>query len=160
MNAIDLLVTQHRELERQFESILAQAAERRQPLFEVAADLLISHVLIEEELFYPAVRAKRTEDILLESLEEHLSLKRLVADLLVLEPEEQSYEPKLHVLEEQAEHHHKEEETNLFPKVRKLLSPEELETLGERMASRQAELLADNARTRAAAQTEAAAPLA
>ncbi len=159
MNAIDLLVTQHRELENLFEALLETAEERRQPLFDQAADLLISHVLIEEELFYPAVRAKRTEDVLLESLEEHLSLKRLVADLTALAPADQSFEPKVHVLEEQAEHHHQEEENHLFPKSRKLLSPQELEELGARMEARQKQLLAGDPRNRAATQTSEAAPL-
>ena len=56
------------------------AAEHARLLAEVGDELTV-HIASEEEIFYPAVRAKRTEDVLLESLEEHLSLKRLLADL-------------------------------------------------------------------------------
>ena len=164
MNAIDMLTKQHRELETSLDAALdakMRPSERRR-LFEQLADVLMSHVLVEEKHFYPAVKAKRTEDILLESLEEHLSLKRLVADLLVLPADDETFEPKLHVLKEQAEHHHDEEEEKLFPKVKKLLSREELESLGTVMGLTQAKLLKQQpllARLQADAQTDAAAPL-
>src|SRR5205085_11016612 len=95
-------------------------ASTRARLFPQAADALTAHVTVEEKHFYPAVRARRTEDILLESLEEHLSLKRVLADMLDLKIEDEKWEPKLHVLKEQLEHHHKEEEEHLFPKVEKM----------------------------------------
>ena len=59
--------------------------------------------------------------LVLESLEEHLSMKRLLADLLALSPADETFQPKCKVLQEQARHHHKEEEEHLFPKVRQLL---------------------------------------
>ena len=159
MNAIEMLTKQHREMEAALEAILEAKGEKRRSLFERAADVLMSHVQVEEDHFYPAVKAKRTEDILMESLEEHLSLKRVVADLLELPATDEHVEPKLHVLKEQVEHHHKEEEENLFPKVKKLLKPEELEELGARMGDAQARLLAGRPRQLAPAQTEAAAEL-
>jgi hypothetical protein len=116
-------------------------------------------VLVEERLFYPAVSARRTEDILLESLEEHLSLKRVLADLLELPADDVHFEPKLHVLEEQARHHHKEEEEHLFPKVRKLLSKGELEALGEQLETSEFELLEGRPRLQAKTQTDHAAEL-
>ena len=159
MNAIDMLTRQHRELETSLKSLLDSEGAQRRSLFESCGDALMAHVLVEEEIFYPAVHEKRTEDILLESLEEHLSLKRLVADLLALPVSDEHFEPKLHVLKEQAEHHHKEEEEHLFPKVKKLLSAEELEALGDRMAAAQAKLLAEAPRERARTQTRAATAL-
>ena len=80
-----------------------------------------------------AVKAKRTEDILMESLEEHLSLKRLLADLMEMTPGDAAFEAKFKVLREQTEHHHEEEEENLFPKVRKLLDEDQLAALGREM---------------------------
>ena len=124
-----------------------------------AADELMSHVLIEEEIFYPAVKAERTEDILLESLEEHLSLKRVLNDLIELPLDDAHFEPKLHVLEEQTRHHHKEEEEHLFPKVKKLLSSERLERLGAEMADRQQDLLRKEPRHEVTHQTDTAADL-
>jgi hemerythrin superfamily protein len=146
-------------MEAALERALAAEASERRERFQQAADVLMSHISIEERLFYPAVKARRTEDILLESLEEHLSLKRLVADLVELPVEDEHFQAKLHVLEEQAEHHHKEEEEHLFPKVKKLLSSEELRELGEQMQAMQVAILADHPRALAAQQTDAAAEL-
>ena len=140
MNGIDLLVAQHRALEDLLDRTLeAKDTDSRRELFRRVGDELSVHLGAEEQVFYPAVRAKRTEDILLESLEEHLSLKRLLADLIDLDPDEQTFEPKFKVLREQTEHHHEEEEKNLFPKVRQLLKPAEIEQLGTRMAEMQKE---------------------
>jgi hemerythrin superfamily protein len=154
-----MLTEQHRELEASFEAVLAADGATRRALFVRCADVLMSHVLVEERYFYPAVRAKRTEDILLESLEEHLSLKRLLADLLALTVTDPRFEAKLHVLKEQSEHHHEEEEKKLFPKVEKLLSKEELDALGDQMGMAQADLLAGEPRKLVDTQTEAAASL-
>jgi hemerythrin superfamily protein len=159
MNAIELLTNQHRELEAAFKAVTGAEGAARQELFARVADVLMSHVLIEEQLFYPAVNAKRTEDILLESLEEHLSLKRILSDLVALPVDAQGFEPKFHVLAEQAEHHHEEEEKKLFPKVQKLLGSDELEALGERMSAAQAGLLTKQPRTLAPEQTDEAAVL-
>ena len=120
MDAIKLLTEQHRRLE----AALKQALQAREPAARSSAlaragDDLTKHLTSEEEIFYPAVKARSTEDILRESLEEHLSLKRLLADLLTLDAAAETWEPKLKVLDEQTVHHHKEEEERLFPAVRK-----------------------------------------
>ena len=159
MNAIEMLTRQHREMEGAFKALMSEAPENRGKPFEKVADTLMSHILVEEQVFYPAVKARKTEGIVLESLEEHLSLKRVLADLLALSPEDPHFEPKLHVLKEQAEHHHEEEEENLFPKVKKLLAAHELEELGNQMQAAQSDLLSHNPRTRVAEQTAAAAEI-
>ena len=131
-----------------------------QALFARAADELTVHIASEEQVFYPAVQACRTEDVLLESLEEHLSLKRLLADLLELSPAERTFEPKFKVLKEQAEHHHKEEEEHLFPAVRKMLDANRLEELARQMQALQKGLRLEGApREAVAEQTDQAAPL-
>lgn len=161
MDAIKLLIDQHRKLEAQMKA----AVDARQPDARTAAlaqvgDHLTKHITSEEEVFYPAVKAKRTEDVLLESLEEHLSLKRLLADLLTLDPAAETWEPKFKVLKEQTEHHHKEEEENLFPKVRKDWDPSELEALGQQMLALQQKLQrAGDPRDAVIEQTDEAAPL-
>jgi hemerythrin superfamily protein len=161
LDAIDLLVRQHREMEAALEEVLAAtdpAAVRT--LFAEIADKLTMHIESEEQVFYPAVKAQRTEDILLESLEEHLSLKRFLADLLPLDPAQQTFEPKFKVLKEQAEHHHKEEEEHLFPKVTKLLNAAQREALGSEMLALQRHLeKAGEPREAVVTQTDAAAPL-
>ena len=141
MDAIELLVTQHRALEALLGEVLKAADETSMDArFARAGDELTTHLSAEEMIFYPAVKARRTEDILLESLEEHLSLKRLLADLVALAPAERTFEPKFKVLKEQVEHHHKEEEEHLFPKVRSLLDDAERRTLGFEMLAHQQRL--------------------
>jgi len=124
-------------------------------LFEELADKLAVHASIEEHHFYPAVKAKRTEDILLESLEEHVGIKRVLADLLETEASDETFDAKISVLKEQVSHHVEEEEGELFPKVQKLLSSEQLEAIGQEMSAEQAEL-EDSGEPRLAIPGEAA----
>jgi hemerythrin superfamily protein len=161
MNAIDLLITQHRQMEKLAKEVLnAEDTSRFKPLFERAGDELTAHITSEEQVFYPAVKAGRTEGILLESLEEHLSLKRLLADLIELDPGDTTFLPKFKVLSEQMEHHHKEEEEHLFPKVKANMPTERLEELGRDMEVLQTSLKDGGAaREAVAGQTDAAAPL-
>jgi hemerythrin superfamily protein len=161
MDAIELLTSQHRSMETMLAGVLeAQEDDARRKLYAEAADQLTMHIASEEQLFYPAVKTVRTEDILLESLEEHLSLKRLMADLLQLAPQDQAFEPKFKVLKEQAEHHHREEEENLFPKVNKLMDGERREQLGRDMIALQTRLkLEGRPRDAVATETGTAAPL-
>lgn len=160
-DAVQILLSQHKRME----GLLQQVAEAeddasKKALFSQVADELTVHIKAEEEIFYPAVHEACTEDDLLESLEEHLSLKRLLADLLELEPEDKAFEPKFKVLKEQTEHHHKEEEEHLFPEVLKLLDAGQRETLGQEMLSRQSDL-SRQAQPRQAVtrETASAAPL-
>jgi hemerythrin superfamily protein len=161
MNAIELLIDQHRMLEARLKAALeATQPQARAALVAQLGDHLAAHIASEEEVFYPAVKARRTADILLESLEEHLSLKRLVADLLELSPAAPSFMAKLKVLREQTEHHHREEEEHLFPKVQKAWDPQQLDVLGRQMVRLQQDLRNEGEpRELMAEQTEEAARL-
>ncbi|MES2536314.1 MAG: hemerythrin domain-containing protein [Pseudomonadota bacterium] len=161
MDAVELLITQHRALENLLEKAVKETSlEKKKALFTQVGDELTVHITSEEQVFYPAVNAARTEDILLESLEEHLSLKRLLADLLLLDLSEQTFEPKFKVLKEQAEHHHKEEEENLFPKAKKLLDQAQREALGKEMITLQEQLKKQGEpREAVIGETDTAAPL-
>ena len=161
MDAVELLIAQHRALEAKMKALKESDDDvRRGELLADVGDDLTVHLASEEEIFYPAVRARRTEDILLESLEEHLSLKRLLADLIELPVSAQTFAPKFQVLKEQAEHHHKEEEEHLFPKVMTLLDADARADLGRKMEVLQQRLQRRGApRAAVAGQTDAAAPL-
>lgn len=160
MDAIRFLEGQHDLIEEHFAHALRSSGADRRAEFVRAADLLLAHMTVEEEIFFPAVRHQRTETKLLENLEEHLALKRLVADMLLLEPDDKVFEAKLRVVSEQCDHHHEEEEKDLFPAVRKLFSAEQREELGRQMVSREATLLADGSpRELALNHTENAARL-
>lgn len=160
MNAIDFLISQHRSMENMLAGVIDAGDDARPRLYAEAADQLTMHIGAEEAVFYPAVKAARTEDILLESLEEHLSLKRLMADLLTLGAGEPTFLPKFKVLKEQAEHHHKEEEEHLFPKVKSLLDVSRLNELGAEMIALQTQQKMEGSpRNNVAGETDSAAPL-
>jgi hemerythrin superfamily protein len=156
---VALLVHDHRRMEAMLAKLADVEEGQRAALLEEIADALAAHVALEEEHFYPAVRARRTEDILLESLEEHLSLKRVMSDLLELNTSDERWEAKMHVLKEQAEHHHKEEEEHLFPKVQKLFDEAQVSDLGDTMKSALASLQAEHPRDRIFGRTREAARL-
>ena len=134
MNAIDLLVKQHQEAKDLLASLEDAEVEDKDELFEKLADALAVHAAIEERHFYPATKDDRTEELLQEAVEEHLSVKRLIADLLDMPPSDAQFDAKVKVLKEQVEHHIEEEEGELFPKVKKAHSSQELEDLGVTLA--------------------------
>ncbi|HEY2730727.1 MAG TPA: hemerythrin domain-containing protein [Polyangia bacterium] len=161
MNAIKLLESQHREVEKLFAKIKsADDVDEKETLFTTLADSLAVHATIEEHHFYPAVKANRTQDILLESLEEHVAIKRVLSDLLDTEVEDETFDAKIKVLEETVAHHVEEEEGDLFPKVKKLFDAKRLEAIGQEMSAEQAELEEKgNPREAVPAETGKAAPL-
>jgi hemerythrin superfamily protein len=141
VTAIELLEEQHREVEQLFSELEEEeSTEEKQALFEELADKLAVHATIEERHFYPQSKDEKTEDLLLESVEEHLAVKRVIADLMETSPEDPSFDAKVKVLKEQVEHHVKEEEEELFPKVEKLLSEDQLIALAQEMTATRVEL--------------------
>jgi hemerythrin superfamily protein len=134
MDALELLESQHREVESLFSEIEeTEDHEDKLALFGELADALAAHATIEEKLFYPAAYANATQELLAEAVEEHLAAKRILADLLTMSPGDEQFDAKVKVLKEQIEHHVDEEEDELFPQVRETLAAEELEALGEQM---------------------------
>jgi hemerythrin superfamily protein len=161
MDALELLKTQHDEVDTLIGKIeKSQSTATRQRLFAELADKLAAHATIEERIFYPAVMAKQTATLLLESVEEHLAIKRVLADMLELKSDDPAFEAKLSVMKEQIEHHAREEEEKaLFPQVKKLLDKDEREALGEELRVAFDGLVEMEPRTAVPAETERAAPL-
>jgi hemerythrin superfamily protein len=159
MDALKLLKQQHDEVEELLDSVeKARKQERKQALFNELADKLAAHATMEEQLFYPRVNAKQTKELVLESTEEHLAVKRVLADMLKLDVEDDRFDAKLSVLKEEVRHHARdEEEKELFPLVRKLLSREELTELGTQMEQLFTSVLENNPRNNVPMETEVAA---
>jgi hemerythrin superfamily protein len=160
VNAIELLKSQHQDVKKLFKKIEKAEDDEKLDLFEQLADDLAVHASIEEKHFYPATKNARTEELLQEAVEEHLSVKRLIADLLEMSADDAQFDAKVAVLKEQVDHHVEEEENELFPKVQKMLKEEELEDLGVVMEDMAEELKAGGApREQVPAETGSAAPL-
>ena len=160
MNALDLLTEQHEEVDSLIQRIEASEGDAKEVLFQELADKVAAHAKIEEKIFYPAVMAKQTEEMLLESVEEHLAVKRVLSDLIELDPNDDQFDAKLAVMKHQLEHHaHEEEEAMLFPKVKKIIDEDQLEALGGEMMALFDELLAQHPSRRVPEETGEAAPL-
>lgn len=143
MNAIELLKQQHREatdLFEKFEETSEEAEKTREKLCQQIGDLLAVHAEIEEKIFYPESKQENTEQLLRESVEEHLSVKRLLADIIESGFDDPQFEAKMAVVKEQFEHHLEEEERELFPLIAKSCPQEELEDMGKRMQEMAEEL--------------------
>ncbi len=139
MDAITLLKNDHHTVEQLF-TRFEQAGERahvqkRQIVDRIIEELSV-HTAIEEQVFYPVARATvpDTEDIALESLEEHHIVKWLLSELVDMDPAHERFDAKVTVLIENVRHHVKEEESDFFPKVRQQLGRNELADLGEALA--------------------------
>jgi hypothetical protein len=142
-DGLQLLAGDHRKVEDLFEQFeKASGASAKEKLVrEICTELKI-HTMIEEEIYYPAVRGKVEDADLNEAYVEHDSAKLLVNELEAAEPDESYYDAKVKVLQELIEHHVKEEEKqrdNLFQQTR--AADIDLEALGAQLAARKAELM-------------------
>lgn len=162
MDAIKLLKEQHQEVDELFEKYEAlsdRAVKSKLQLFEKIADRMAAHNAIEERIFYPSVKRDDTEDELLESLEEHLATKRVIADLLEIDAQDETFDAKMTLLHELFKHHRREEERELLPRVKKEFEAAFLDELGDRMEQLFGELMEEEPRQQVPQQTDSAPPL-
>ena len=158
--AIDLLLDQHREVEELFAELdEAEDAGDCEDLGSLICDKLAIHARIEEKLFYPSVKTEETEEMLLESVEEHLEVKRCIADLLKIPCGDYRYKATAKVLRGLVARHVEEEETGLFPKVRRIVDEDRLVALGQEMMEMVVDLEGTDARLEVPKETNAPAPL-
>ncbi|SEQ96303.1 Hemerythrin HHE cation binding domain-containing protein [Solimonas aquatica] len=124
-DAIAMLIADHKKVKdifKQFEKLNDQkgSEQHKAELALQAGQELKIHMQIEEEIFYPAVRkALHDEDMIDEAVVEHAGARKLIEEIESMQPSEALYDAKVIVLGEQIEHHVKEEEAEMFPKVRK-----------------------------------------
>lgn len=141
-DAIAMLEADHRKVEalfEQFEGLSDRSkASKKKTADQICMELSI-HAEVEEQVFYPAVRGPvKDEDLMDEAVVEHASAKELIAQIMEMDPGDDLYDAKVKVLSEQIEHHVKEEEEEMFPKVRK--GKVNLEALGDEMEAFKAKL--------------------
>ena len=134
---IALLETDHRrfeELLKQGEDTTERAVRKRTHLLDTLTAELKVHELIEEKVLYPALKPHaEARDIVLEGYQEHHVADLLVKELHQLARDNEQWGAKFKVLKESLEHHIEEEETQMFPSARQVLTREELQALGARM---------------------------
>lgn len=138
MEAISVLKKDHRmveELFKKFEQAGDRAFKTKRRLVDEIITELSVHAAIEEQVFYPATREAReeNEEMVLEALEEHHLVKLALSELEKMDPADERFTAKVTVLIENVRHHVKEEEGQMFPKVRKAMKPDDLARLGEEL---------------------------
>ena len=143
-DAIEMLTADHQEVKALFKKFASvkddeDSEDEKANLVTQICDALTIHAEIEEEIFYPAVRAAIDDkDLMDEALVEHAGAKNLIAELREMDPDDELFDAKVTVLGEQIEHHVKEEEGDMFPKAKKAKA--DTEELGAQMAARKQEL--------------------
>lgn len=144
-DAIALLKQDHRNVEDLFKKFEKASGEgAKQTLAEEICLELSVHAEIEEEIFYPACEGKVDEDLLKESYVEHDGAKVMIAEIMNGGPDDEFYDAKVKVLQEEIEHHIEEEERRmegLFAQARK--AGLDMDALGDQLAARKQELTED-----------------
>jgi len=143
MNAITMLLDDHakmRKLMTELESTTERGLKIRAELFSTIKGELTIHEIIEEEIFYPALKDHpKAKDIVLEGYEEHHVVDTVMAELEDLPVDDEKWGAKATVMKENVEHHMEEEEGEMFQKARQVFDRDELDELGTRMERRKTE---------------------
>ncbi|HEX7114445.1 MAG TPA: hemerythrin domain-containing protein [Steroidobacter sp.] len=143
-DAVALLKQDHRTVEALFDQFEKAEEEERSSLAERICQLLTVHAQIEEEILYPAAREALEEegedvDLVAEAKVEHTTAKELIGKIEAMSGEEEEFPATVKVLGEYVKHHVKEEEGELFPKLRK--TELDLKEMGNRLAERKFALM-------------------
>ena len=140
MDALTLLKDDHekmRKLLNELESTTERGVKTREDLYARIKSELTVHEIIEEEIFYPALKDHpKAKDIVLEAYEEHHVVDTVMAELDRLPVDDETWGAKAKVMQENVEHHMEEEEGDMFKQARSIFDRQELDELGERMAAR------------------------
>lgn len=149
-DAVALLKADHKAVKELFAQVEETSERAKATLHRLGEEIcreLTIHTQIEEQIFYPAVqeRARRKhedeeKDQIFEAIEEHAAAKKVIEDVRATDAGDESYKPKITTLSELIDHHVKEEEREMFPAVKELLSEEELVDLGQQMAQLKGQL--------------------
>ena len=141
-DAIAMLKADHKKVSDLFaEFEKARAASTKKKLVSAICTELSVHAQVEEEMFYPAVKAALKDKVLIpEAVVEQATMKELISQIKGVEPSGEMYDAKVKVLAEYVKHHVKEEHKEMFPKAAKTRL--DMMALGAQMAARKSELLA------------------
>lgn len=144
-DAIAMLKADHGTVSDLFEEYeKATTSKKKMALVAEICTELSVHTQIEEEIFYPAIKTALKDKLLVpEATVEHAGVKDLIAQIEGVEPDGEMFDAKVKVLSEYVKHHVKEEQNEMFPKVK--ASSLDLVALGAQMATRKADLLAARA---------------
>ena len=159
-DVISFLKRQHDQTRKLFQALAVAEGDARREAFARLADLLAVHAKLEEQMIYPEMaRAGGLEEFVHDSLEEHLVVKRILADLLEKNLDERVFDAKVRVLELEVVRHLDEEEAALFPKARRALGRERGQGLLAEMQQQFEQLMQHEPRSRVPNETDSAPTL-
>lgn len=153
-DAIALLKADHRNVEALFDKFESARSDRKQALALQICNELKIHTIIEEEIFYPALKGKIEEETYTEAYVEHDAAKLLINDIMATSAEDEFFDAKVKVLSEEIKHHVHEEEARsegMFSQARD--AGLDMVALRDAMIARKQELMAQ-AKTEALPQAE------
>ena len=140
-DAIAMLKADHKKVSGLFEQFeTSRSTSKKKALVaQICAELAV-HTTLEEEIFYPAVKAAlRDKELVPEANVEHATVKDLIAQVKDVEPGGEEYDAKVKVMSEYVKHHVKEEQNEIFPKA--LKTKLDMVALRDQMAARKADLM-------------------
>lgn len=131
-DVLELLTTQHEEIDR-LVTLVAETSdvEDRYRLLDGLATKLTTHLAIEQELLYPELGGIVEPDVIREVLVEHGEIKRILADLVWLEPAGKHFETRLAMLKQLLSGHSAYQEHDLFVQVAERFCPVRLAAICE-----------------------------
>jgi len=139
-HAIAILKKDHEKVKGLFEQFdKAESSAAKKKIMEQALTELKIHAILEEEIFYPAVRGHVGGKVMNEADEEHHVARVLIAELDHTTERNDHLDAKFTVLAESVRHHIKEEEDEMLPKAKEVKI--DFEALGQRMLDRKEQLL-------------------
>lgn len=141
-DAVAMLKADHKKVSGLFEEFEKSRAAtvKKRLVAQICLELTV-HTTLEEEIFYPAVKAAlKDHELVPEANVEHASVKDLIAQVEGVEPDGEVYDARVKVMGEFVKHHVKEEQNEMFPKAKK--TKLDMLELGAQMAARKAELMA------------------
>lgn len=151
-DACDLLDADHKAVKKMFKEYEAlmgskarSTAQKKMDLARTICHELTVHAQIEEEIFYPALRAVlKDTDLLAEAEVEHQSAKDLIAQIEGMGAPDEMFDAKVTVLGEYIDHHVKEERNEIFPKARSARKLD-LVAMRDELMARKEELMGETA---------------
>lgn len=138
MNALKLLIADHRDVDRMFKDMEKAERQSRRTLFFQVKAALEAHAWVEETIFYPTLQNEGDErlvDMISEAIKEHMDMKCFLGELAIVSTSAAKFEPLLTKLIEDVRHHVKEEEGEMFPAVEEQVSAAILDAVGSAMES-------------------------
>ncbi|HET7236074.1 MAG TPA: hemerythrin domain-containing protein [Actinomycetota bacterium] len=147
MDALQMLKRDHakvKEMLADLETTTERAVKTRTDGLATLKQELTVHELIEEEIFYPAMKdSAEAKEIVLEAYEEHDVVDAILGELERTPVQDETWKAKFTVMKENLEHHIDEEEGEMFDQARELFGKQELTELGARMQVRKEKALAE-----------------